>query len=238
MIGSVGGPRAFKFGTFELDLAAGELRKNGLKVRLQEQPFRLLTFLVHRPGDLVSREELREKLWPADTYVDFDNSLNTAASKLREGSGRLGCEPALHRNPASPRLPVYRASRAARPSGGCSFLRTTHPSGAENSCTTGSAGKSASRSFPTTGARSRACCCCWPGRCPLASLTTSCRESPPAQICLHTAGPCSCPQTHQQCRHLTQRNAHRLCRCGRGGKAMGSGPRSAGTTGHRRHGRS
>ena len=75
MIGSVGGPRAVKFGTFELDLAAGELRKNGLKVRLQEQPFRLLTFLVQRPGDLVSREELREKLWPADTYVDFDNSL-------------------------------------------------------------------------------------------------------------------------------------------------------------------
>ncbi len=93
MIGSVGGPRAAKFGTFELDLAAGELRKNGSKVRLQEQPFRLLTFLVHRPGDLVSREELREKLWPADTYVDFDNSLNTAASKLREALGDSAASP-------------------------------------------------------------------------------------------------------------------------------------------------
>ena len=93
MIGSVGGPRAVKFGTFELDLAAGELRKNGSKVRLQEQPFRLLTFLVQRPGDLVSREELREKLWPADTYVDFDNSLNTAASKLREALGDSAASP-------------------------------------------------------------------------------------------------------------------------------------------------
>ena len=93
MMGSVGGPRAVKFGTFELDLAAGELRKNGLKVRLQEQPFRLLTFLVQRPGDLVSREELREKLWPADTYVDFDNSLNTAASKLREALGDSAASP-------------------------------------------------------------------------------------------------------------------------------------------------
>ena len=93
MIGSGGGPRAVTFGTFELDLAAGELRKNGLKVRLQEQPFRLLTFLVHRPGDLVSREELREKLWPADTYVDFDNSLNTAASKLPEALGDSAASP-------------------------------------------------------------------------------------------------------------------------------------------------
>ena len=93
MMGSFGGPRAVKFGTFELDLAAGELRKNGSKVRLQEQPFRLLTFLVQRPGDLVSREELREKLWPADTYVDFDNSLNTAASKLREALGDSAASP-------------------------------------------------------------------------------------------------------------------------------------------------
>ena len=81
------GTRAVKFGAFELDLTAGELRKNGLRVRLQEQPFRLLAFLVERPGELVSREDLREKLWASDTYVDFDNSLNTAASKLREALG-------------------------------------------------------------------------------------------------------------------------------------------------------
>ncbi len=72
--------RSVRFGAFELDLAAGELRKSGLRVRLQEQPFRLLALLVQRPGEVVNREELREKLWPSDTYVDFDRSLNTAAN--------------------------------------------------------------------------------------------------------------------------------------------------------------
>jgi DNA-binding winged helix-turn-helix (wHTH) protein len=55
---------------------SGELRRQGLKIRLQDQPFRLLVLLLERAGDVVTREEVREKLWPADTYVDFDHSLN------------------------------------------------------------------------------------------------------------------------------------------------------------------
>ena len=85
--------RALRFGTFELDLDAGELRKSGRKVRLQEQPFRLLAALVERNGEVVTREELKEKLWPADTYVDFDRSLNTAASKLRDALGDSASSP-------------------------------------------------------------------------------------------------------------------------------------------------
>jgi cholera toxin transcriptional activator len=79
--------RIARFGVFELDLAAGELRKNGAKLRLQEQPFQVLAFLLERAGEVVTREELRQKLWPADTFVDFDHSLNTAVNKLRETLG-------------------------------------------------------------------------------------------------------------------------------------------------------
>jgi cholera toxin transcriptional activator len=79
--------RIVRFGVFELDLAAGELRKNGAKLRLQEQPFQVLALLLEHTGDVVTREELRQKLWPADTFVDFDHSLNTAVNKLRETLG-------------------------------------------------------------------------------------------------------------------------------------------------------
>ncbi len=85
--------RIARFGIFELDLFAGELRKNGAKLRLQEQPFRVLAFLLERPGDVVTREELRQKLWPADTFVDFDHSLNTAVNKLRETLGDSASSP-------------------------------------------------------------------------------------------------------------------------------------------------
>ena len=79
--------RVLKFGVFEADLAAGELRKNGAKLRLQDQPFHVLALLLENPGQVVSREELRRKLWPADTFVDFDNGLNTAINKIREALG-------------------------------------------------------------------------------------------------------------------------------------------------------
>ena len=69
-----------RFGVFELDLAAGELRKNGAKLRLQEQPFQVLALLLERAPDVVTREEVRQKLWHADTFVDFDHSLNTAVN--------------------------------------------------------------------------------------------------------------------------------------------------------------
>jgi len=73
-----------RFGVFELDLRAGELRKHGLRIRLQEQPFQLLAMLLEHPGEVVTREELQKKLWPADTFVDFDHGLNKAISKIRE----------------------------------------------------------------------------------------------------------------------------------------------------------
>jgi DNA-binding winged helix-turn-helix (wHTH) protein len=82
-----------RFGVFELDLAAGELRKNGRKLRLQEQPFQLLAILLERAGGVVSREELRERLWPSDTFVDFDHSLNTAVNKVREALGDSASSP-------------------------------------------------------------------------------------------------------------------------------------------------
>jgi adenylate cyclase len=79
--------RAIKFGVFEADLAARELRKNGLKIRLQDQPFQVLALLLENAGQVVTREDLRQKLWPADTFVDFDNGLNTAINKIREALG-------------------------------------------------------------------------------------------------------------------------------------------------------
>jgi cholera toxin transcriptional activator len=85
--------RIARFGVFELDLAAGELRKNGAKLRLQEQPFQVLVLLLERAGDVVAREDLRQKLWPADTFVDFDHSLNTAVNKLRETLGDSASNP-------------------------------------------------------------------------------------------------------------------------------------------------
>jgi eukaryotic-like serine/threonine-protein kinase len=73
-----------RFGAFELDLRAGELHRNGAKLRLQEQPLRILRVLLENPGEVVTREELRQRIWPADTFVDFDHSLYTAITKLRE----------------------------------------------------------------------------------------------------------------------------------------------------------
>ena len=90
-----------RFGVFELHLQAGELRKDGLKVRLQEQPFRVLALLLEKPGEVVTREELREKLWSDDTYVDFDKSINATVKKVREALGDVAENPrfvqTLHR---------------------------------------------------------------------------------------------------------------------------------------------
>ena len=76
-----------RFGVFEVDVHAGELRKKGARIKLQEQPFCVLTLLLQRPGDLVTREELRSQIWQSDTFVDFDNGLNTSINKLREALG-------------------------------------------------------------------------------------------------------------------------------------------------------
>ncbi len=85
--------RVAKFGVFELDLSAGELRKSGAKLRLQGQPFQVLVQLLERAGEVVTREELQEKLWPSDTFVDFDHSLNTAINKVREALGDSASSP-------------------------------------------------------------------------------------------------------------------------------------------------
>ena len=90
--------RIVRTGLFEIDLASGELRKNGRRLPLQEQPFRVLAMLLERPGEVVTRQELQARLWPVDTYVGFDEGLNTAIRKLRtvfgdqpatQGSSRL-----------------------------------------------------------------------------------------------------------------------------------------------------
>ncbi len=89
------------FGAFEIDLRSGELRKHGLKIKIQEQPLQVLAMLLEHPGQTVTREELRKKLWPEDTFVDFEHGLNAAINKLRETLGDSADNPrfveTLHR---------------------------------------------------------------------------------------------------------------------------------------------
>ena len=94
-----------RFGTFEANLSLGELRKNGAKIRIQEQPFQVLAVLLERPGEVVTREDLRTRLWNAETFVDFDHSLNTAINKLRD---------ALDDSAANPRFVETLAKRGYR----------------------------------------------------------------------------------------------------------------------------
>jgi eukaryotic-like serine/threonine-protein kinase len=81
------------FGAFEVHPRSGELYKHGIRIKLQDQPFQLLVILLERPGELVTREELQQKLWPADTFVDFDTSLNSAIKKLRDALADSAEEP-------------------------------------------------------------------------------------------------------------------------------------------------
>jgi DNA-binding winged helix-turn-helix (wHTH) protein len=84
---SRGVPGRLRFGIFEADLRTGELRKRGARIRLQEQPFQVLAVLLTKPGELVTRDELRSRLWTADTFVDFEHGLNKAINKIREALG-------------------------------------------------------------------------------------------------------------------------------------------------------
>jgi len=79
--------RILRFGTFEVNLRSGELRKGGVRIKLHGQPFEVLAMMLERPGQLVTREELRLRLWPTDTFVNFDHGVNTAINKLREALG-------------------------------------------------------------------------------------------------------------------------------------------------------
>ena len=85
--------RIVRFGVFELDRTAGELRKSGARLRLQGQPFQVLVLLLDHAGELVTRDELQRQLWPSDTFVDFDHSLNTAINKVREALGDSASSP-------------------------------------------------------------------------------------------------------------------------------------------------
>ncbi|HXN21495.1 MAG TPA: winged helix-turn-helix domain-containing protein [Candidatus Dormibacteraeota bacterium] len=87
MKNTAGSSRVAVFGSFKADMRAGELLKNGRRIKLQEQPFQILTMLLERPGEVVTREDLRLKLWPADTFVDFNHGLNNAINRLREALG-------------------------------------------------------------------------------------------------------------------------------------------------------
>ena len=88
-------PTILRFAEYEADLRSGELRRQGHRLKLQEKPFQVLAVLLQRPGELVTREELRQSLWPADTFVDFEHGLNTAVNKVRE---------ALHDSANNPRF--------------------------------------------------------------------------------------------------------------------------------------
>ena len=80
-------PPLTRFGTFQLDTQAGQLLKNGRVVRLKPQPLRLLQLLISRPGDLITRDEIRDLLWGTDTFVDFEQGMNTAVRQIREALG-------------------------------------------------------------------------------------------------------------------------------------------------------
>lgn len=82
-----------RFDAFEVDFRKGEVRKHNFKIRLQDQPFRILQILLEHPGDLVTREEIQRRLWPADTFVDFEKGLNNAIRKLRDALGDSADEP-------------------------------------------------------------------------------------------------------------------------------------------------
>ncbi len=87
MVGEPGAASIWRFGAFEMEGRTAELRRNGIAVKLQEQPSQLLLFLLEHAGQIVTREDLRQKLWAADTFVDFDHGLNTAIMKLRQALG-------------------------------------------------------------------------------------------------------------------------------------------------------
>src|SRR5579863_3747535 len=81
---AVPSPRLIRFGVFELDVRSGELQKQGRKIRLEGQPVQVLMCLLESPGELVTRDELHRKLWPADTFVNFEHGLNAAVKRLRQ----------------------------------------------------------------------------------------------------------------------------------------------------------
>lgn len=119
-------PALFRFASFDFDSRSRELRKNGVKVEVQDQPLRLLATLIERPGELVTRDELHRRLWPADTFVDFEHGLNAAVRRLRAA---LGCSPAKPIIETLPRrgyrfvAPVERLTADTRAAGSAKLMR-------------------------------------------------------------------------------------------------------------------
>jgi DNA-binding winged helix-turn-helix (wHTH) protein len=97
-----------RFGVFEVNLSTRELRKKGHKLRLQEQPFQLLTLLLEKPNEVVTREEIQHKIWGADTFVDFDHGVNRAINKLREALGDSADNPRFIETLSRRWLPFHR----------------------------------------------------------------------------------------------------------------------------------
>jgi len=130
--------RIIRFGVFEVDLQTGELRRNGFQIRLQEQPFQVLATLLQRHGELVTRDELRRALWPADTFVDFDHSLNAAIKRLRDALGESAETPRFVQTVArrgyrfiAPVEPSSIAGKATIPTDTKRLLEQTAKSGRE-----------------------------------------------------------------------------------------------------------
>src|SRR2546423_2553832 len=115
--------RMAQFGPYQADLRTGELRKHGIRLRLQEQPFQVLAMLLANPGELVTREQLQKRLWPGDTFVDFDHGLNTAINKLRE---------VLSDSSATPKYIETLPRRGYRFLGTVELVNGASPSGAAN----------------------------------------------------------------------------------------------------------
>jgi DNA-binding winged helix-turn-helix (wHTH) protein/Tol biopolymer transport system component len=116
-----------RFGVYEVDPHAGELRRNGLKVKLQEQPFQVLTMLLERPGEVVSREEMQRRLWPADTYVNFDHSLNAAIKRLRDALSDSADNPRFVETLARRGYRFVAPVAGALPANGTAVIRTAAP---------------------------------------------------------------------------------------------------------------
>src|ERR1700678_4628932 len=89
------GNRTVRFGAFEADLHSGEVRKSGHRIKLQDQPFKVLQILLERPGNLVTREELQTRIWPEENYGDFDHAVNVAVGKLRTALGDSADNPSF-----------------------------------------------------------------------------------------------------------------------------------------------
>ena len=92
-------PAILRFDTFEVDVSARELRKQGVRIKIQEQPFQVLTLLLQRPGEVLTREELRTHIWQGETFVDFDNGLNTSINRLRDALGDSANNPLRRKKP-------------------------------------------------------------------------------------------------------------------------------------------